>query len=63
MLLNKKTVLNENRVYVHVPLTEISGNQISTDLLIESVASPRSFLGVSKQSQRFNTLNESMYKT
>ena len=63
MLLNKKTVLNENRVYVHVPLTEISGNQISTDSLIESVASPQSFLGVSKQSQRFSTLNESMYKT
>ena len=63
MLLNKKTVLNENRVCVHVPSTEISGNQISTDLVIESVASPRSFLGVSKQSKRFSTLNESMYKT
>ena len=36
MLLNKKTVLNENRVRVHVRWTEKSGNQIWLDWLIES---------------------------
>ena len=36
MLLSKETVLNANRVRVHVQWTEKSGNQISLDWLIES---------------------------
>ena len=48
MLVNKKTVLNENRVCVHVRWTEKCGNRISFDWLIESDVSPRSFPGVSK---------------
>ena len=48
MLVNKKIVLNETYVNVHVRWTEKSGNQIWFDWLIESDASPRSFPGVSK---------------
>ena len=40
MLVNKKTVLNENRVRVHVRWTKKSGNQIWFDWLIEFDASP-----------------------
>ena len=49
MLVNKKTVLNESRVRVHIRWTEQSGNQICFDWLIEFDASPRSFPEVSKE--------------
>ena len=49
MLVNKKTVLNENRACVHVRWTEKSSNQIWFDWLIEFDASPQSFLEVSKK--------------
>ena len=49
---NKKTVLNENLVRVHVRWTEKSGNQIGFNWPIEYDASPRSFLGVSKLSRK-----------
>ena len=48
MLVNKKTILNENRSRVQVRWIEKSGNQIWFDWLIESDASPWSFPGVSK---------------
>ena len=48
MLVSKETVLNENRVRVHVRWTEKSGNQSRFDWLIESEASPRPFPGISK---------------
>ena len=48
MIVNKRTVLNETYVHIHVQWTEKSGNQISFDWLIESDKSPWSFLGVSK---------------
>ena len=49
MLVNKKTVLNENRACVHVRWTEKSGNQIWLDWLIEFDASPQLLLKVSKE--------------
>ena len=48
MLVNKRTVLSETYVSVHVRWTEKSGNQICFDWLIESDAPPRSFPAVSK---------------
>ena len=51
MPVNKKTVLNENRVCIHARWTEKRGNQIRFDWLIESDASSWSFPGASKKEE------------
>ena len=55
MLVNKKTVLNENRACVHVQWTEKSGSQIWFNWLIEFDGSPQSCPEVSKEVCLFNT--------
>ena len=56
MLVNKKTVLNENRACIHVRWTEKSSNQIWFNCLTEFDASPRSCLEVSKEVSLFNPI-------
>ena len=49
MFVNKRTVLNQNCVSVHVRWIEKSGNQILFNWLIESDSPPWSFPGASKK--------------